>query len=60
MESCKNTQKESIIAEKEPYEPCKMEILEVDDDVIRTSSAFTTSGFYDEQDGWDFFNEGIV
>ena len=60
MKACKNTQNESIVAKKGNYEPCEMEILEIEDDVIRTSSAFTTSGFYDEQDGWDFFNEGIV
>lgn len=60
VKSSKNNLSESSVVEKKPYEPCRIEMVLFTDDAIRTSSSFTTDGFYDDLDGWDVFDEGIV
>ena len=60
VKPCKKTLNESTATKKEVYEPCSVEIVLIEDDVIRTSTRYTTSGSYDDLDDWDFFDEGLV
>ncbi len=45
---------------KESYEPLELKIVLLQDDVVRTSSSYTTSGSYDDLDDWNFFDKGII
>ena len=60
VKSCKKTLNDLPVEKKELYEPCSVEIVLIQDEVIRTSDGFTTNGFYDSLDDWDFFDNGIV
>ena len=59
IKSCASTLSESSVVEKKPYEPSKVELVLFKDDVVRTSSSFTTNGFYDDLGDWDVFDKGI-
>ena len=43
---------------KRPYEPCELEIVLLNDDVL-LASAFPTRGQYDDLGDWNPFKDGL-
>jgi len=60
VKDTKHTLRESPTSVKKPYEPCKLEIIELKEDVMLASSPYSTKGSYDGLGGWDLFGGGII
>ena len=56
----KHTPQDLLNTVKKPYEPCKLEIILLKDDVMLVSSQYSTKGTYDGLSGWDLFGGGII